>query len=93
MATTRCSSLNGVVTAISMVNGKVLDIEPMNRACLLKETLKLDNPVHGLLYTRTGNWQITQKNDEGYFRIFITFGKMRTFECGFRQYVSNLYGK
>ena len=37
-----CSSLNGVVTAISMANGKVLDIEPVSRACkacLLKETL------------------------------------------------------
>ena len=27
------SSLNGVVTTISMRNGKVLDIEPMSRAC------------------------------------------------------------
>ena len=35
------SSLNGVVTAMSMANGKVLDIETMSRAyktCLLKET-------------------------------------------------------
>jgi hypothetical protein len=40
------SSLNGVVTAISMVNGKVLDIEAMSRACkgcLLKEKLKKTN--------------------------------------------------
>jgi len=27
------SSLNGVITGISMNNGKVLDIEPMTRAC------------------------------------------------------------
>ena len=42
------SSLNGVVTTISMTNGKVLDIEPMSRACkacLLKETLKRNDPV------------------------------------------------
>ena len=37
------SSLNGVVTVISIKNGKVLDIEPMSRtfkACVLKEPLK-----------------------------------------------------
>ena len=37
---------DGVVTAISMTNGKVLDIKPISRACkafLLKETLKLNN--------------------------------------------------
>ena len=42
------SSLNGVVTTISMRNGKALDIEPMSRACkacLLKETLKINDPV------------------------------------------------
>ena len=44
----RYSSLNGVVTTISMRNGKALDIEPMSRACkacLLKETLKINDPV------------------------------------------------
>ena len=44
--------------------------------------------IHG---RETG--KLRKKNDEGYFQIFITFGKMRIFECGFRQYVSNLYGK
>ena len=37
------SSLNGVVTVISIKNYKVLDIEPMSRtckACVLKEPLK-----------------------------------------------------
>ena len=37
------SSLNGVVTVISIKNGKVLDIEPMSRtfkACVLKKPLK-----------------------------------------------------
>ena len=41
------SSMNGVVTVISMKTGKILDIEPMSRvckACGLKETLKFDNP-------------------------------------------------
>ena len=39
------SSLNRVVTVISIKNGKVLDIEPMSRtfkACILKEPLKTD---------------------------------------------------
>ena len=37
------SSLNGVVTVVSIKNGKVLNIEPMSRtgkACVLKETLR-----------------------------------------------------
>ena len=40
------SSLNGVFTAISLVNGKVLDVESMSRSCkgcvLKKELLKTD---------------------------------------------------
>ena len=42
------SSLNGVVTVISIKNGKVLDIEPMSRtckACVLKEPFKKTNPL------------------------------------------------
>ena len=42
------SSLNGVVTAISMKTGKVVDIEAMTRACKacsLKENLKKDDPL------------------------------------------------
>ena len=38
------SSLNGVVTVISMDNGKILDVEPMTRtckSCLLHEKSKL----------------------------------------------------
>ena len=41
------SSLNGVVTAISMDTGKILDCEPMSRsckACSLKLKLKESNP-------------------------------------------------
>ena len=41
------SSLNGVVTVISMDNGKILDIEPMTRtckSCLLHEKLKTSDP-------------------------------------------------
>ena len=50
--------------------------------------LATDFYIHG---RETG--KLGKKNDEGYFQIFITFRKMRIFECGFRQYVSNLYGK
>ena len=42
------SSLNGVVTAISMDTGKILDCEPMSRsckACNLKEKLKKMDPL------------------------------------------------
>ena len=42
------SSLNGVVKAISMKTGKVVDIEAMTRACKacsLKENLKKDDPL------------------------------------------------
>ena len=42
------SSLNGVVTVISIKNGKVLDIEPMGRtckACILKEPFKKTDPL------------------------------------------------
>ena len=59
------SSLNGVVTAISMTNGKVLDIERMSRACkacLLKETLKLNNPV---AYDEWKNNHICKYNYKG----------------------------
>ena len=45
------------------------------------------------IYTDGKLANYAKKNDEGYFQIFVTFGKMRIFECGFRQYVSNLYGK
>ena len=41
------SSLNGVVTVISMDNGKILDIEPMTRtckSCLLHEKLRTSDP-------------------------------------------------
>ena len=42
------SSLNGVVTVISIKNGKALDIEPMSRACeacVLKEPFKKTDPL------------------------------------------------
>ena len=45
------------------------------------------------IYTDGKLANYAKKNDEGYFQIFITFGKMHIFECGFRQYVSNLYCK
>ena len=41
------SSHNGVVTAIAMDTGKVIDIEPMSRfckACSLEESIKTTNP-------------------------------------------------
>ena len=41
------SSLNGIVTIISMENGKILDVEPMTRickACKLKENIKSSSP-------------------------------------------------
>ena len=41
------SSLNGVVTVISMSTGKILDIEAMSRACKacgLKETMRINDP-------------------------------------------------
>ena len=41
------SSLNGVVTVISMDNGKILDIEPMTltcKSCLIHEKLKTSDP-------------------------------------------------
>ena len=41
------SSLNGIVTIISMENGKVLDVEPMTRICKpckLKENIKSSSP-------------------------------------------------
>ena len=50
------SSFNGVVTAISVENGKILDVEPMSRMCKeckLKENLKNTNPD---LY---GEWRAT----------------------------------
>ena len=42
------ASLNGVVTAISITNGKILDCEPMSRfckGCSMKEPLKNSNPM------------------------------------------------
>ena len=42
------SSLNGVVTAISMKTGKIVDIEPMSRACkacMLKENLRKTDQI------------------------------------------------
>ena len=42
------SSLNGCTAAISMENGKVLDVEPMSRfckACMLKEPLRISDPA------------------------------------------------
>ena len=42
------SSLNGVVTIISIKNGKILDIEPISRtckACVLKELFKKIDPL------------------------------------------------
>ena len=50
------SSLNGVVTVISIDNGKILDIEPMTRTCksyLLHEKLKTSNPK------RLEEWKLT----------------------------------
>ena len=50
------SSLNGVVTVISMDNGKILDIEQMTRTCksyLLHEKLKTSNPK------RLEEWKLT----------------------------------
>ena len=50
------SSLNGVVTVISMDNSKILDIEPMTRtckSCLLHEKLKTSDPK------RFEEWKMT----------------------------------
>lgn len=52
------SSINCVVTAISLDNGKVVDVEPMARSCKMcnmKEPLKVSDPV---AYTK---WQDNHK--------------------------------
>ena len=54
------SSLNGVVTVISMDNGKILDVEPMTRtckSCLLHEKSKL--LTENVLKSR--NWHMYAK--------------------------------
>ena len=59
------SSLNGVFVAISIDNGKVIDIEPMNRhckPCSMKEGLKKSDPV---VYQEWKNSHICRFNYQG----------------------------
>ena len=48
------SSLNGVVTAISMTNGKILDCEPMSRIC---KACNLKNKLRKTNITAYENWK------------------------------------
>ena len=59
------ASLNGVVTIISLDNGKIIDIEPMSKnckACCLKEPLKHSDPVS---YANWRNSHICSFNYKG----------------------------
>ena len=74
------SSLNGVVTAISIDNGKVLDIESMTRiykACSLKQKLKETDPDQ---YDRWKESHCCTLNYNGSAPGMETVGTKRIFE-------------
>ena len=74
------SSLNGVVIAISMKTGKVVDIKAMTRACKacsLKENLKKDDP---LAYAHWREGHVCNLNYHGSAGNMETVGTKRIWE-------------
>ena len=74
------ASNNGVVTVISIDNGKILDVEPMSRickACNLKESMRKDNPES---YADWRNSHQCKYNYQGSAGGMETVGAKRIFE-------------
>ena len=80
------SSLNGFVAAISIKNGKVLDVEPMSRyckGCVQNEHLKKSNPM------AFREWQanhICMKNTDGFAGGMEVTGGQRIFNRSIDKY-------
>ena len=73
------ASLNGVVTTISLENGKVIDVEPMGKnckACCLKEQLKQTDPE---AYANWRNSHICNFNYKGSSSGIESVGAKRIF--------------
>lgn len=80
------SSNNGVVTVISLENGKVLDVEPMSKhckACCLKEPLKQSDPV---MYANWRNSHVCSYNYKGSAPGMEPEGAKRIFERSLEKY-------
>ena len=74
------SSLNGVVTAISMQTGKILDCEPMSRickSCNLHEKDRVSNPASYDIWRATHNCLVNHRGSAGAMEVT---GVKRIFE-------------